>query len=307
MRAASLDMEDAVQLSDLKELAQTLTRHMRHRHQVGVFEPLDHEGSILLRSQRRIEEQRNLIKKRKAAERAARKARLQRAKAANAAAEAAEAPDAAATPEAAPKAEPKAEAKKAKPKAEANKEKKLFVTRQVAQSEINLEVDSGLVADWLSEGRQVLFVDVREVPELLDGHLEGALLMPQGEVARRWQEIDTQQTTVVYCLSGAHSLAVANKLRSEGHGDAWSMTGGIGSWLAQGGQQLSPPVDAAHRLCDKLRLTEQAAERLGRPVAQGTLQEVRATDDGLRYTLGVPTEGGLERIDQLTDADLEPA
>lgn len=297
-----------MRLQDLKELAQTLTHHLRHHRQVGVFEPLDHENSLLLRSQRRIEAERNLLNERKAAERAARQARMaKKAQVAEATAKATEATPAPTEAAPVPAQELQTELPLEQASApEAPKEKKLFVTEQVAQSEINLEVDSGLVSDWLSEGRALLFVDVREVAEFFDGHLEGALLMPQDQVERRWQEINLEQTTVVYCLSGAHSLAVANTLRSKGHKDAWSMTGGIGSWLAQGGQQLSPPVDADFRLCDPLRLSQQAAERLARPVVQGTLQEVRATDDGLRYTLGVPGQGGgLERISDLSREDLE--
>jgi rhodanese-related sulfurtransferase len=262
-------------LQHLKTLARIVQHHLRHHREVGVYQPPEPE-SILLRSQRQIESQRAQLKERQGAERAARAAR--------------KAPAAAPVPAAAP----------------AEGSPRLFVTQQAAQSEVNLEVDSGLVSDWLTEGKDVLFMDVREVVEMNDGHLVGALLMPMGELARRGAEIPRDRCVVVYCLSGARSLMVANEVRGQGHADIWSMTGGIGSWLAQGGQQHSPPHGDALALCAPARLTADAAARLGREPAPGTLQEIRATDAGTRYTLGLPhPERGFERLPDLTDADLE--
>ncbi len=176
--------------------------------------------------------------------------------------------------------------------------------------EADIEVDSAMVAEWLAEGRPLTFLDVRELVEMRAGHVEGAHLMPMGQVARRHKELPRDQRVVVYCAAGARSLQISQYLRGQGLDDAWSMVGGLGSWLAQGGKQVVPPPGGHLNPGQHAALTLQAAERLGiDPEARsGTIQEIRAGEAGAAaVVLGIAApEGGLRRIEGLGHDDLEP-
>ena len=171
---------------------------------------------------------------------------------------------------------------------------------------VDLEVDSALLADWVGEGRQVHFLDIRELTEMRAGHVEHAHLMPMGQVPDRQGELPGDRSVVVYCAAGARSFQIAHYLRDQGHADVWSMVGGMGSWLAQGGRQIIPPA-APLGPGERARLGEAAAERLGVAARAGFVQEVRQTDEGVRFTLGVVGDSGeFERQAGLVADDLEP-
>ncbi len=167
---------------------------------------------------------------------------------------------------------------------------------------INVEVDSALVADWIEEGKPVLFVDIREVHEMETGHIEHAWLMPMGEVPERKDELPRDRDLVLYCAAGARSYGVAHHLREQGL-TAWSMVGGIGSWLAQGGDQLVPPKSGPFRPMDSVRLTPAAGERLSLARDPTTIQEIRLDADAPVYTVGIDGQ----RVGELSADDLEPA
>jgi rhodanese-related sulfurtransferase len=194
--------------------------------------------------------------------------------------------------------------------APAQAKKSLFIDEAAEDQGLSLDIDSALVADWLQEGRPLLFVDVRELQEMREAHLEGALLLPMGQVAARLSEIPRDRTVVTYCMSGGRSHQVTALLRQRGLEDVWSMVGGIGSWLAQGGKQVIPAEHPTLRLAEPARLTQAAAQRLGvEGELRGTVQEMRADEAGaLRLALWLPRgEGASLRLTDLSPDDLEPA
>lgn len=76
-----------------------------------------------------------------------------------------------------------------------------------------------------------LLLDVRELWEFNTAHMEGALLMPMGDVpARAHQELDPDEPIVVVCHHGARSLNVTMWLRAQGFEQAQSLAGGIDAW-----------------------------------------------------------------------------
>lgn len=181
------------------------------------------------------------------------------------------------------------------------------------EEEPELEVDGEGVARWLSEGRDVYFLDIREPHEINYGHILGAALLPMNSVPQRISEIPKDATVVVYCAAGARSYGVAHYLRDNGVPEAWSLIGGIGAWLEQDKEAwMPPPHGAPLRLTTPARLTDEAAARLGRTgaaaVRSGTIQESRKIDGVIHYVLGLARpDGGLDRIEGLTEADLEAA
>lgn len=93
--------------------------------------------------------------------------------------------------------------------------------------------------DAARPGQRTL-LDVRQDFEYAEGHLPGAVLIPLPELADRARELDPTLPAVVYCRSGARSLAGANLLSGLGFRDVVSMQGGILAW---DGAQATGPVD----------------------------------------------------------------
>lgn len=83
------------------------------------------------------------------------------------------------------------------------------------------------VSDPTSEGWVVL--DVREPFEWADGHIDGALHIPMGEIPARVGELDPQARTLVVCHVGARSARVAAWLHQQGF-DAANLAGGMEAW-----------------------------------------------------------------------------
>ena len=165
---------------------------------------------------------------------------------------------------------------------------------------INVEVDSALVADWIQEARALLFVDIREVHEMEAGHIRDAWLLPMGDVPDGKDDLPRGPELVVYCAAGARSYGVAHFLREQGF-TAWSMVGGIGSWLAQGGDQVVPPTERDFHPAQRVRLTAAAAARVSAPAGPATIQEIRDVEGATVYTVAV---AGV-RLGALGAADLE--
>ncbi|WP_263409534.1 rhodanese-like domain-containing protein [Terriglobus tenax] len=90
------------------------------------------------------------------------------------------------------------------------------------------------VADYAKLKQQPgapVLVDVREPLEVQMASIEGAVLMPMGEVkARAHQELDPDSHIAVLCHHGARSLSVTAWLRREGFEKVQSIAGGIDAW-----------------------------------------------------------------------------
>jgi len=87
------------------------------------------------------------------------------------------------------------------------------------------------VKDKLDGGEVFALVDVREPWEFETAHIDGAKLMPMGDVpARAHQELDPEDRIVVICHHGVRSMNVTAWLRQQGFEKAQSMRGGIDAW-----------------------------------------------------------------------------
>jgi rhodanese-related sulfurtransferase len=80
-------------------------------------------------------------------------------------------------------------------------------------------------------GEKFTLLDVREPWEYQTARIEGATLMPMGDVpSRAHQELDPEEHIVVYCHHGVRSMNVTAWLRQQGFEKAQSMAGGIDAW-----------------------------------------------------------------------------
>ena len=79
-------------------------------------------------------------------------------------------------------------------------------------------------------------VDVREPAEFDGplGHIEGAKLIPLGELARRVDEIDRVRPVVTVCRAGGRSAQAVSILQKAGIGKIANLAGGMLRWRADG-------------------------------------------------------------------------
>lgn len=82
-------------------------------------------------------------------------------------------------------------------------------------------------ATWVADNEATL-LDVREPEEWELGTLPGAVLISQGEIMARFEEIPSDRPVLCVCRSGGRSLNVANFLAFNGY-DVANMSGGMHS------------------------------------------------------------------------------
>jgi rhodanese-related sulfurtransferase len=96
---------------------------------------------------------------------------------------------------------------------------------------MDYEIDPESVQRMSKGGERFTLLDVREPWEFDAARIEGAKLMPMGDVpSRAHQELDPEDHLVVYCHHGVRSMNVTAWLRQQGFEKAQSMAGGIDAW-----------------------------------------------------------------------------
>lgn len=95
------------------------------------------------------------------------------------------------------------------------------------------EIGPAQVAEKMKQGVQIKLIDVREPHELQISQLEGAELIPLGQLAARLSELDTSQETVVFCRTGGRSARAVELMHSAGFSRAKNLKGGINEWARQ--------------------------------------------------------------------------
>jgi len=81
-------------------------------------------------------------------------------------------------------------------------------------------------------------VDVREPFEYEIARIDGAQLIPLGEIAERAGELQREQQIVVHCHSGTRSAQAVRLLQHRGFNNVYNLEGGIDAWS----DQIDPSV-----------------------------------------------------------------
>lgn len=84
-------------------------------------------------------------------------------------------------------------------------------------------------------------LDVREPSEWDVAHVEGAVLIPLGELSTRISEIPTDKDVLIICRSGNRSGQARDLLRAAGLNRTTSVDGGMNAWMAAGLPVVSGP------------------------------------------------------------------
>ncbi len=93
---------------------------------------------------------------------------------------------------------------------------------EIAPEEVKTKID---------QQASFMLLDVREPWEFETARIDGAKLMPMGEVpSRAHQELDPEEHVVVLCHHGVRSMKVTVWLRQQGFENVQSMRGGIDAW-----------------------------------------------------------------------------
>jgi len=83
----------------------------------------------------------------------------------------------------------------------------------------------------LDRGDALTIVDVREPNEYQINRIPGSVLMPLGDVPKRYAELDPADEIVVQCKMGGRSAKAADFLRSVGFTRVLNLKGGILEWV----------------------------------------------------------------------------
>ena len=73
-------------------------------------------------------------------------------------------------------------------------------------------------------------LDVREPFEYEIAHIEGAKLIPLGELSERLGELEREREILAHCKSGTRSAQAVELLRRSGFGNVYNVAGGIDAW-----------------------------------------------------------------------------
>jgi len=80
-----------------------------------------------------------------------------------------------------------------------------------------------------------LFVlDVRTPQEYAEGHVPGAVNVPQEQLASRLAEVPKDKDVVIYCRSGRRSVLAADILAANGYSRLSHLEGDMNAWVAKG-------------------------------------------------------------------------
>ncbi|MGB9674244.1 MAG: molybdopterin-synthase adenylyltransferase MoeB [Anaerolineales bacterium] len=95
------------------------------------------------------------------------------------------------------------------------------------------DISASELAEKLKRGEAIQLIDVREPHELEISHLDGAKLIPLGQIAARLQELDSSQEIVLLCKSGTRSARALEILASAGFRKVKNLKGGINAWARE--------------------------------------------------------------------------
>jgi adenylyltransferase/sulfurtransferase len=92
------------------------------------------------------------------------------------------------------------------------------------------EITAQELEDEWRRNPDLVVIDVREPHEYEITHIDGALLIPLGQLPDRLGELDGHREIVTHCHHGARSLKALEILKAAGFSKVRSLRGGIDAW-----------------------------------------------------------------------------
>lgn len=83
----------------------------------------------------------------------------------------------------------------------------------------------------MDAGEDVQLIDVRQPDEFAFAKIEGAKLIPLGDIVRRMDELDADKELILQCKAGGRSATAIQMLERAGYqGKMANLRGGITAW-----------------------------------------------------------------------------
>jgi len=93
------------------------------------------------------------------------------------------------------------------------------------------EISASDLKRRMDAGEDIQLIDVRQPEEWSFARIEGAKLIPMGEILSRMDEIDQNRETVLHCKMGMRSARAVQALQQAGFkGELKNLKGGITAW-----------------------------------------------------------------------------
>lgn len=93
------------------------------------------------------------------------------------------------------------------------------------------EITADELKKRMESGEDVQLIDVRQPDEHDFARIEGAKLIPLGEIASRMSELDPTRETILHCKAGGRSAKAIEALQKAGFaGEMKNLKGGITAW-----------------------------------------------------------------------------
>ena len=102
----------------------------------------------------------------------------------------------------------------------------------------SVQTTSHEIKERLDRGEKLFLLDVREPQEFAFARIEGAHLIPLGELPNRYNELNADSEIVVYCHHGVRSLQAAYFLMQMGYTRVKNLVGGIDAWSLQADSEV---------------------------------------------------------------------
>lgn len=80
------------------------------------------------------------------------------------------------------------------------------------------------------ELENIVLVDVREEEEYDEGHIPDATLIPLGQLANRYHELEKEEIIFVICHSGGRSAMACHFLQQQGYENVVNVVQGMSEW-----------------------------------------------------------------------------
>jgi adenylyltransferase/sulfurtransferase len=104
-------------------------------------------------------------------------------------------------------------------------------TQEAPMSGSATEISAVELKQRLDRGDKLTIVDVREPHEYEINKIAGSVLIPLGDIPKRYVELDPSDELVMQCKVGGRSAKAAEFLRSKGYTKVLNLTGGILAWI----------------------------------------------------------------------------
>ena len=93
------------------------------------------------------------------------------------------------------------------------------------------EITATELKNRMEEGEDIQLIDVRQPDEYDFARIEGAKLIPLGDIIKKMNEIDPARETVIHCKAGGRSAKAIAALKNAGFkGELKNLKGGITAW-----------------------------------------------------------------------------